>query len=212
MEILIVTTNPAETKILQGLIKDLRIKPKVITPNEIDSTWLTQYQLIYIHPPISEPAYENTIKKIRNLNWYVPLLLPHIPKNEAQNILVIPKYTPPMQLAQVIYDIIKNPRKRAFKKLKYKDLTLDPHKRIAKRREKEFRLRNKEFGILEIMMENPGQTITKTELTEILWDRNATMLSNTLQVHISGLRQKIDKGFAKKLIHTIPCVGYRFGE
>ncbi len=212
MKILVITKDPDKIQSFKQLLENLRIRTTIIETNNIEKAWLTQYQLIYIHNSIENLEHENLIKKIRNLNWYIPLLTSHPYEQESKNIFLLPKDITEPTLSKVIHNLIKRPHERAFKKLKYKDLILDPHKRIAKRQKKEARLRNKEYDILEIMMRNPGKTITKTELTETLWDRNTTMLSNTLQVHISSLRRKIDKGFTKKLIHTIPCVGYRLGE
>src|SRR3989339_232022 len=92
---------------------------------------------------------------------------------------------------------------------KYKNLVLDIDKRTVKRGEKTLELRNKEFCMLELLMEKKGRTVTKRELTEILWDSQTTLLSNTLESHMSKLRKKIDREFNRKLIHTVPFVGYR---
>lgn len=212
MKILIITLDKVKTKTLKQEMLQLGIKTRIITPQETDEAWITQYRMVYLHSSISGENYENSISKVRSLSWDIPFILHSVPTQEIHNAFLIPATTNAFTLAQTIRDIAKRPRENKITKIKYKDLTLDPDRRTIRRESKEEKLRNKEFNIIEILMMNPGRTVTKTELTEVLWDRNTTMLSNTLQVHMSSLRRKIDKGFHKKLIHTVPCVGYRLEE
>lgn len=92
------------------------------------------------------------------------------------------------------------------------DVWLDRENRFVKRHTRFSALRNKEFSLLEYLMMNKGKILTRNLLLEHVWDRNANFMSNTVDVHINKLRQKIDKYFKAKLIHTIPCVGYFFGR
>lgn len=91
------------------------------------------------------------------------------------------------------------------------DLTLDLYTRTAKRGENEFELSNKEFGLLEYLMRNPNRVLSRTQITEKVWDMNYESGSNVIDVYISSLRKKIDRGYERELIHTIKGAGYRFG-
>jgi len=91
------------------------------------------------------------------------------------------------------------------------DLTLDLYTRTAKRGDKEFELSNKEFGLLEYLMRNPNRVLSRTQITEKVWDMNYEPGSNVIDVYISSLRKKIDRGHERELIHTIKGAGYRFG-
>lgn len=91
------------------------------------------------------------------------------------------------------------------------DLSLDLYTRMAKRGEMEFELSNKEFGLLEYLMRNPNRVLSRTQITEKVWDMNYEPGSNVIDVYISSLRKKIDRGFERELIHTIKGAGYRFG-
>lgn len=91
------------------------------------------------------------------------------------------------------------------------DLSLDLYTRMAKRGEHEFELSNKEFGLLEYLMRNPNRVLSRTQITEKVWDMNYEPGSNVIDVYISSLRKKIDRGFERELIHTIKGAGYRFG-
>jgi two-component system OmpR family response regulator len=66
----------------------------------------------------------------------------------------------------------------------------------------------REFRLLEFLMRHPGQVVTRTMLLEHVWDYHFDPQTNVIDVHISRLRQKIDKGFEKPLLHTIRGAGY----
>lgn len=92
------------------------------------------------------------------------------------------------------------------------DVWLNLERRLARRKDRLVHLRNKEFALLEYLMINRGKLLTKNEIFEQVWDRNADFGSNTIEVHINRLRRKIDTPFRKKLIHTIHSLGYIFDK
>lgn len=73
-------------------------------------------------------------------------------------------------------------------------------------------LRNKEFALLEFFMLNRGKVVTRTMILEAVWDRNAMMTSNTVDVHIARLRKKLRGRNGKSLIRTVHCIGYKFDD
>ncbi len=92
------------------------------------------------------------------------------------------------------------------------DLTMDTQGRTVMRGGKRVDLNRKEFALLEYMMRNPGTTLTRTMILEHVWDMNADPFTNTVDVHIRFLREKIDEGRRKKLIKTAHGFGYRIEE
>lgn len=96
--------------------------------------------------------------------------------------------------------------------LKVADLALDPATRKVKRGDVELFLTAKEYSLLEYMMRNPGRPLSRTTLSEHVWDINFDRSTNVVDVYINFLRNKIDKGFGKKLIHTVRGVGYMIKE
>ena len=96
--------------------------------------------------------------------------------------------------------------------LKVGDLTLDPATRKVKRGEVELVLTAKEFSLLEYMMRNVGKPLSRTTLSEHVWDINFDRMTNVVDVYINFLRNKVDKDFEKKLIHTVRGVGYVMKE
>ena len=80
--------------------------------------------------------------------------------------------------------------------------------RIASRAATEIVLQPREFRLLEYLMKHAGQVVTRTMLLENVWDYHFDPQTNVIDVHISRLRSKIDKGFAQPLLHTVRGAGY----
>lgn len=88
------------------------------------------------------------------------------------------------------------------------DLTLDLMKRVAIRQGKEIELLAKEFSVLELLMENAENVVTKSLILEKVWDFSFNPGTTVIETHMSKLRQKLDKPFDIALIHTIRNMGY----
>ena len=95
------------------------------------------------------------------------------------------------------------------KVLEVGDLYMDVNAYQVTRAGKPIELRNKEFALLEYFMRNSGIVLSRGMILENVWDMNVDPFTNTVDVHIRLLRQKIDDGFRKKLIKTIPKRGYK---
>jgi two-component system, OmpR family, response regulator len=76
------------------------------------------------------------------------------------------------------------------------------------RGKEELTLQPREFRLLEYLMKHAGQVVTRTMLLENVWDYHFDPQTNVIDVHISRLRSKIDKGFERPLLHTIRGAGY----
>lgn len=87
-------------------------------------------------------------------------------------------------------------------------LQLDLSRRRVTRDGKDIELTPTEFSLLEFLMRNAGQVVTRRMLCEHLWDVNWEGVTNVIEVHINRLRGKIDKGFSEPLIHTVRGRGY----
>ncbi len=94
--------------------------------------------------------------------------------------------------------------------LNLRDLKLNRETREVKFGSKSVNLRNKEFTLLEFLMMNSGRLLSRETILECVWDRNANILTNTVDVHINKLRKKIDYFFQEEFIHTVNCAGYIF--
>jgi two-component system OmpR family response regulator len=88
------------------------------------------------------------------------------------------------------------------------DLELDRLSHRVVRGDEEILLQPREFRLLEYLMKHAGQVVTRTMLLENVWDYHFDPQTNVIDVHISRLRSKIDKGFAQPLLHTVRGAGY----
>jgi two-component system OmpR family response regulator len=91
---------------------------------------------------------------------------------------------------------------------KVADLELDRLSHRVSRGGEEIVLQPREFRLLEYLMKHAGQVVTRTMLLENVWDYHFDPQTNVIDVHISRLRAKIDKGFAQPLLHTVRGAGY----
>ncbi|HEY7378317.1 MAG TPA: response regulator transcription factor [Steroidobacteraceae bacterium] len=95
--------------------------------------------------------------------------------------------------------------------LRVADLEMDLLKRSVRRSGNKIDLQPKEFQLLEFLMRHADQVVTRTMLLEGVWDYHFDPRTNVIDVHISNLRAKIDRGATQPLLHTIRGSGYRLG-
>jgi DNA-binding response OmpR family regulator len=93
-------------------------------------------------------------------------------------------------------------------RLRMADLEMDTATRQVARGGRRIDLKPKEFALLEFLMRNSRRPVTRTMIIEHVWDIHFDAISNVVDVHINSLRNKIDRSFAKPLIHTQRGVGY----
>ena len=97
-------------------------------------------------------------------------------------------------------------------RLQMADLILEVEgHRVFRGREK-IDLTPKEYALLEFFMRHPGEIITRTMINEKVWDYHFDTSTNIVEVHVSHLRNKIDKDFEPRLLHTVKGVGYVMEE
>jgi two-component system, OmpR family, response regulator len=124
--------------------------------------------------------------------------------------------TKPFALAELLARIEALSRRGAATadttRLKVADLELDLLARRVTRAGRNIDLTAKEFQLLEYLMRRPGQVLTRTMLLEGVWNLHFDPQTNITDVHMSRLRNAIDKGFPKPLIHTVRGAGYVLKE
>lgn len=92
--------------------------------------------------------------------------------------------------------------------LRFSDLEMNLHTKIVKRNGQEINLTPKEFRLLEYMMQHPERVLSRTEISEKVWDTHFDTGTNFIDVYINYLRKKIDRNFDRKLIHTKSGMGF----
>lgn len=160
-------------------------------------------------------------KKLRADSVHTPVLMltakdrnPDIVKgldNGADDYLVKP-FSFEILLARV-RALLRRPQESLREVLKAGDLTLNTTSREVKRRGKTIKLSAKEYALLEYMLRNKNKVLSKNNIMSHVWDFDADILPNTVEVFITYLRSKIDKPFkGSELIQTVRGFGYKIGE
>jgi heavy metal response regulator len=119
--------------------------------------------------------------------------------------------TKPFAFAELLARIralLRRKHSEVVMQLQIADLVLDPTLHRVTRSGKEINLTSKEFALLECFMRHPNQVLSRSLLSEKIWDENFESFTNVIDVYINYLRNKIDKDFEPKLIHTVRGVGY----
>ncbi|MEW6733255.1 MAG: response regulator transcription factor [Acidobacteriota bacterium] len=119
--------------------------------------------------------------------------------------------TKPFAFAELLARIralLRRNRGEVMMQLQVGDLTLDPVSRSVTRAGRQISLTAKEYGLLECFMRHPNQVLSRTVLSEKVWDETFDTFTNVIDVYINYLRNKIDRDFEIKLIHTVRGAGY----
>ena len=118
------------------------------------------------------------------------------------------------ELLARIRALLRRPHDNSGVVLSVDDLTLDTVTFAVKRGDQPINLSKREFALLEYLMRNSGRIVTKDAIMNHVWDFDADILPNTVEVYMGYLRTKVEKPFkdSKLLIHTARGFGYRFGD
>lgn len=117
------------------------------------------------------------------------------------------------ELLARIRSLLRRPSQLLGDKLQLADITLDTQTFEVMRAGTPITLTSKEFALLEYLLRHPGRIITKETIMAHVWDYDADILPNTVEVYLGYLRAKVDKAFPEKppLIHTVRGFGYKIG-
>lgn len=108
--------------------------------------------------------------------------------------------------------LLRRPQTSAETVLRVADLSLDLNTHEVLRNNQKIELTNKEFSLLEYLVRNAGRPVSKEQIIAHVWDYDADILPNNIEVYISYLREKVDKPFKDKLIKTVRGLGYKIDE
>jgi DNA-binding response OmpR family regulator len=116
------------------------------------------------------------------------------------------------ELLARIRALLRRPQDHVGNLLALDDLSLDTHTYEVKRAGRKIQLSQREFALLEYLMRNQNRILSKANIISHVWDYDADILPNTLEVYIGYLRNKIEKPFrGPELIHTVRGFGYKLG-
>lgn len=179
-----------------------------------------EYDLMVLDIMLPEYDGKEILKQIREMGIRTPVIFLTAKdavgdKIAGLNIGADDYVVKPFSFSELLARIqacLRRSRGEAYSVLRVKDLTLDPISRKVFRGGQMIELRPLEFSLLEYLMQNAGRVLTRTMISEHVWDTNFESFSNVVDVQINKLRNKIDKNYEKKLIHTLRKVGYVIEE
>lgn len=177
------------------------------------------YDLIILDYNLPKLNGREIIQKLREEEKSVPILMltVHDGTNDKVDLLNLGAddyLTKPFALSELlarIKAILRRPETWQNRILKIGDLELDPDKFLVTKNGQRVALPSKEFALLEYLLQNKGQIMSRQEIMEHVWDENANPFSNTIEAHISNLRKKLESE-EKKLIFTVSNRGYKIDE
>lgn len=108
--------------------------------------------------------------------------------------------------------LMRRPQEKIPEILSVGDLRLNPSTKQVTRAETLIKLTAKEYAVLEYLMRNPGKPLSKQSIIQHVWDFDADVLPNNVELFIMFIRRKIDKPFSTKLIHTVAGFGYKIED
>jgi len=157
------------------------------------------------------------IERLRGQGFHVPILILSALGDVDQRVeglkaggddYLVKPYAFSELLARLQSIIRRNQPNQEVNFLQVADLKIDLLKRKVTRNDKRVTLQPKEYILLECLMRNAGQVVTRTMLLDKVWDYNFDPQTNVVDVHISRLRSKIDRDFDVKLLKTVRGSGY----
>ena len=116
------------------------------------------------------------------------------------------------ELSARVRALLRRQKPSALRLLRVSDLTVDPVSRVVKRGEQRIDLSGKEYALLEYMMRNAGQVLTRAMIAEHVWNFSWERLTNVIDVYVNHLRRKIEGPGKPRLIHAVRGVGYVLRE
>lgn len=175
------------------------------------------FDLILLDIMIPEPDGIAVCKKILSI-MQVPIIFLTAKAQTSEKVEgldsgAVDYITKPFEIEELLARIRANLRNRFIEKgeiLRYDNLEINKRTHAVMRGGQPIELRKKEFQLLTYFMENAEKVLDRDEILNKVWDLEFCQSSNIIDVHIRHLREKIDDGFKRKLIHTVRGYGYVF--
>jgi len=179
-------------------------------------TEVNDYDLVVLDLMIPKVEGLEVLRRIRRSKNDVPILV-LTAKNTVEDIVkgldagcddYLTKPFAFMELLARIRALLRREKPEKDPVLRIADLTLSLVTHKVTRQGKEIDLTSKEYALLEYFMRNPDKVLTRTMISEHVWDYHFDSMTNVVDVYVNYLRKKIDKDFDPKLIHTLRGIGY----
>lgn len=178
-----------------------------------------EYDLIILDYALPKKDGKEVCKEIREAGKSVPIIMltvqSELPdKIEMLNLGADDYMTKPFSFDELLARsraVMRRPKQIQSDVLQLDDLKVDSIRYRVYRGEREIVLTRKEFQLLEYLLRNRENVVSRGMIMEHVWDKHGDIFSNTIETHILNLRKKIEDAGKRRLIHTVPGRGYRVG-
>lgn len=176
-----------------------------------------EYDVIILDVMMPEMNGYDVCKTLREKGNHTPILM-LTARNQNNDIVTgldagaddyLPKPFGFEVLLARVRALLRRPKDKQDEVLHVGDLLLNPATRLVERAGKTIKLTNKEYAVLEYLMRNTGKVLSKQNIINHVWDFDANVLPNNVELFIMFIRRKIDKPFNSALIHTVSGFGYK---
>jgi len=219
MRILLVEDDKGIVRFIRkGLLENLFSVDVAADGEEgLNSVFRMRYDLVVLDILLPKIDGREVLKKIRSMNIQTPVIFLTAKDSEGDvvhglNLGADDYLTKPFSFNELLARIQAILRRgRAVptpSRLQMANLTLDPEGHRVFRERARIELTPKEYALPEFLMRRPGEIITRTMISEKIFDYHFDTSTNVVDVHVSHLRNKIDREFEPKLLHTVKGVGY----
>ncbi len=218
MRILLVEDEKRVASFIQRGLKEEHFAVDVAHDGEkgIEMTSLSSYDLIILDLMLPERDGLAVCKEIRSRKNDVPILMLTARSGVKDRVLglnagaddYLGKPFAFEELLARVQALLRRKRSEKSPVLKVDGLELNQLTHKVRREEQEIELTSKEYALLEYLMLHAGQVVTRTMISEHVWNESFETFTNVIDVYVNYLRNKIDKGSDKPLIHTIRGTGY----
>lgn len=184
----------------------------------LDAAEITDYDVLLLDLNLPKLSGEEICKQLRKQKFDTPIIVIS-GKSEVKDKIslldmgaddyIVKPFNLEELRARIDSAIRTKNRSVVTSVMRIADLELDSASRKVFRSDQEIILRRKEFDLLEYLMRNQGQALSRSMIIEHIWDMNENIWANAIDVHIKHLRDKVDRKYDIKLIKTVRGIGYR---
>jgi len=218
MRLLVVEDNPKMAGFISQGLRELGHSVDVATTGREGERLAAEggYELLILDVMLPDQDGVEVCRNLRRRNAQILILMLTALSTTADKVAGLNAgaddyLTKPFEFDELIARIqalLRRGESREASVLRFEDLEMDLLSHKVTRAGEKVKLSNKEFALLEYLMRNPGRVLTRTAIAATVWDMDLSMESNVIDVYVGLLRRKIDKGFDKRLIHTVVGRGY----
>ena len=222
MRILVLEDDPALARLLEKQLTDQSHLVEIVSDvREVpDMVMGGYYDLVVLDLMAGVGADLSVLEAVRTISSDIPVILIsgstdvsgriEALNRGADDVLVKPFAV--KELVARVQALLRRASRDTGSVLRVQDLELDRVNRTVSRSGRQIDLTPKEFSLLEYLMLNSGQRVTRAMIAREVWNFSPDATTNVVEVYINYVRKKIDTPSAVKLIHTIRGVGYQIGD